>query len=52
METLVVILEADMGVILETEGTEGGFLQDGVLHPITSQGHLQEVQDLRQETKE
>ena len=52
METLVVTLEADMGVILETEGTEEGCLQGGVLHPITNQGHLQEVQDLCQETNE
>jgi hypothetical protein len=49
METLVVILEADMGVILETEGTGGGSLLDGALHPITSQGHLK---DLHLETNE
>lgn len=52
METHVVTLEADMGVILETEGSEEGCLPDGALHPITSQGHLQEVQDLCQETNE
>jgi hypothetical protein len=46
METLVVTLEADMGVILETGVTGGDSLLGGFLHPINSQGHLQEVQDL------
>jgi hypothetical protein len=42
-----------MVVVLEIEGTAGQFsLQDGVLHPISCQGHHQEVQDLAKETKE
>jgi hypothetical protein len=46
METLVVTLEVDMGVILETGSTgEPHFLGEFLL-PISSQGHLQEVQDL------
>jgi hypothetical protein len=46
MGTLVVTLEADTGVILETGDTGGDPLLVGFLHPINSQGHLQEVQDL------
>jgi hypothetical protein len=53
VQLLIVTLESDMGVILETECTAGRFsLQGVVLHPITSQGHHQEVQDLAKETKE